>query len=905
MSRSTLLVTLASFLIATSLAQDVRWSRWGKWTKCTRSCGGGITQRERICNKHRNTTEKCQGTSVEYSMCNIQDCPDGTPDFRMQQCAEYNKKLYKGKLYKWAGFAHRAGECELKCMPKNEFFYVTFKDKVIDGTPCNDYSLDVCINGTCQPVGCDNQLFSDAEMDKCGVCRGDGSSCTLIKDTFKVARNAFDYVHITTIPVGSTRIVIRELGQPKMYLALTTTNGANIINGDHVISSPGKQKYDGSVLVYERNDTNNTIRLDGPNEVPLEVKAFIMDGINDISFEYNVPGTTNVDNAVQKAEYFYVIEAWGKCSKRCATGSRQRSVYCADKSTRRKVPSFNCDHLSKPRDTEECNTQACPARWYISQWAPCSTTCGRGLRTRRVHCVRTQQDGNIEMLDFSECHGEVPKTVEVCVDQGSCPKWIANEWTECSRTCGEGYQKRLVECMGMDDNSVDDSKCNEEKKPINRKLCYNPPCGATWKIDQYGGCSSECGKGLRIRIVTCVNSKGNIVPNEYCNPKDEPQRVTECVSSGPCKPQWRITPWSKCSARCGSGVQVRSVYCTVHVPDQSHFKIIDGSRCSQDERPLRHRRCYSEKPCHVSYFVSNWGKCSVTCGMGIMKRTIRCYTDRKIDHSEKACSEINRPNDYRMCNLPDCPDNVELNTTDSKKPVVLVAPIIVSLDGPNVLNEGENADFICRVTGQPRPKISWYMNDREIKQDARFSVVSLSQGSKLVLTNAFKTDNGKVLSCSATNVAGVDKRKNIINVHVKPTAVISRNVVTKKEGERYVLTCYVTGQPTPRVQWHKDGDESLRNDGDRLVKDRNTIIFSELLPKDAGKYECIAFNSAGSATSTVTLKVESSFGNLQIQIDCKDQTDCSKASEFNLCDFPYYQNHLCCDTCRKANNSRN
>ena len=70
------------------------------------------------------------------------------------------------------------------------------------------------------------------------------------------------------------------------------------------------------------------------------------------------------------------------------------------------------------------------SRWYISQWAACSTTCGRGLRARRVHCVRTQPDGNIEMLSLEKCPGETPRRVEVCVDQGSCPKWFAKEWSQ-------------------------------------------------------------------------------------------------------------------------------------------------------------------------------------------------------------------------------------------------------------------------------------------------------------------------------------------------------------------------------------------------------------------------------------------------------------------------------------------
>ena len=69
-------------------------------------------------------------------------------------------------------------------------------------------------------------------------------------------------------------------------------------------------------------------------------------------------------------------------------------------------------------------------RWYITVWSPCSTTCGRGLRTRRVHCVRTLENGNIEMLDDETCEGKTPKRVEVCVDEGSCPKWISHEWNK-------------------------------------------------------------------------------------------------------------------------------------------------------------------------------------------------------------------------------------------------------------------------------------------------------------------------------------------------------------------------------------------------------------------------------------------------------------------------------------------
>lgn len=36
-----------------------------------------------------------------------------------------------------------------------------------------------------QPIGCDGVLFSTHTLDKCGVCQGDGSSCTHVTGTYR------------------------------------------------------------------------------------------------------------------------------------------------------------------------------------------------------------------------------------------------------------------------------------------------------------------------------------------------------------------------------------------------------------------------------------------------------------------------------------------------------------------------------------------------------------------------------------------------------------------------------------------------------------------------------------------------------------------------------------------------
>lgn len=36
-----------------------------------------------------------------------------------------------------------------------------------------------------QPIGCDGVLFSTHTLDKCGVCQGDGSSCTHVTGNYR------------------------------------------------------------------------------------------------------------------------------------------------------------------------------------------------------------------------------------------------------------------------------------------------------------------------------------------------------------------------------------------------------------------------------------------------------------------------------------------------------------------------------------------------------------------------------------------------------------------------------------------------------------------------------------------------------------------------------------------------
>lgn len=97
-----------------------------------------------------NGNARCVGGNKKYFSCNTQDCPENEPDFRHQQCSDFDEKPFEGVRYEWVPYLKAPNPCELNCMPRGERFYYRHKSKVTDGTRCNDESNDVCVDGQCQ-----------------------------------------------------------------------------------------------------------------------------------------------------------------------------------------------------------------------------------------------------------------------------------------------------------------------------------------------------------------------------------------------------------------------------------------------------------------------------------------------------------------------------------------------------------------------------------------------------------------------------------------------------------------------------------------------------------------------------------------------------------------------------------
>ena len=74
----------------------------------------------------------CTGPTKRYSSCNTQKCPQGTIDYRTEQCSKFNSVPFERKLYEWIPYLKAPRKCELNCMPKGERFYYRHSKKVCE-----------------------------------------------------------------------------------------------------------------------------------------------------------------------------------------------------------------------------------------------------------------------------------------------------------------------------------------------------------------------------------------------------------------------------------------------------------------------------------------------------------------------------------------------------------------------------------------------------------------------------------------------------------------------------------------------------------------------------------------------------------------------------------------------------
>ncbi|XP_046709045.1 A disintegrin and metalloproteinase with thrombospondin motifs 14 isoform X2 [Silurus meridionalis] len=469
---------------------DGGWSPWGRFGSCSRTCGGGVRSRSRQCNNPPPAYggRECPGSEFDYQLCNTEDCPGPYEDFRAQQCVQRSNKYHNNIKHTWLPYEHPQEDrkCELSCLSK-ETGEVVFMNQVMhDGTRCSYTDpFSVCARGDCLHVGCDREVGSYKQEDKCGVCEGDNSHCRTVKLTLTKTPKIKGLLKVFDIPAGARHIVIEEnTPSPHLMAVKSQVTESFILNakGDEVKSRTFIES--GVEWEYTIHEEKETLKTTGPlNEaiivlvVPKEEDRKISLSYKYIIHEDLVPVITNNNVLLSELDsYDWALKDWTPCTKPCGGGVQYTKYGCRRKSDGHLVQRTLCDVSKRPKPIRKrCNIYDCsPPTWITEDWGVCSKSCGMmGIQSRVVQCVHPQHNGTHRVLHTKYCTSDKPPTHRVCNTTTLCPaQWRTGAWSQCSATCAEGIRQRQVVCRSSENTSA---QC-EGEQPESVSICRLSPC---------------------------------------------------------------------------------------------------------------------------------------------------------------------------------------------------------------------------------------------------------------------------------------------------------------------------------------------------------------------------------------------------------------------------------------------
>ncbi|KAH8287902.1 hypothetical protein KR018_006958, partial [Drosophila ironensis] len=207
------------------------------------------------------------------------------------------------------------------------------------------------------------------------------------------------------------------------------------------------------------------------------------DATNNTQSKRSKPDTSN--GAV------WLMSDWNQyCSATCGQGVEHRTVFC----DRSKAGSERCDPSSTPESRRPCTKSDCDVGdWFTGPWSSCNGDCFDLTRSREVLCIKS-----LLITEPQECNKEIkPVSVEKCSHeevQYCAARWHYAEWSECSKSCGGGTQRRSVKCLDYDSKLNvlrESSQCRyAARDPIYRN-CNTQSCEEMQKTEPAAVCTDK------------------------------------------------------------------------------------------------------------------------------------------------------------------------------------------------------------------------------------------------------------------------------------------------------------------------------------------------------------------------------------------------------------------------------
>ena len=231
-------------------------------------------------------------------------------------------------------------------------------------------------------------------------------------------------------------------------------------------------------------------------------------------------------------------------------------------------------------------------------------------------------------------------------------RWTLKTLTQCSRSCGGGYQRTLALCVKKSGQRVvPDRKCQQWNKPAPRTMrCNRSPCPAEWVAGEWGMCSTTCGEGMQKRRVACRQELSETlaipVAQELCThghnyvterkcfvtscdyglderlPTVSPVGGVDLSNSYQNYQAWNnVNHVLNYKTQTNDGEKVNKLTTrkgrTYFPKNPSHLNGYKDSDNQNDNKITR-----SQVAASATWIAQPWGSCSVSCGSGVKERRV-------------------------------------------------------------------------------------------------------------------------------------------------------------------------------------------------------------------------------------------------------------------------------------------